>query len=115
MRLYEASSSQGVSGAKTSDRRYKPKEELFVLREGTEALALTEIGIRSHAPIVAALGGKTVTIEWDAALEAPRARADSEPRREVTLVPMYWFALDRHFATVRTLADLVAGSSAARQ
>ena len=106
MRLYEASPAQGVSGARTADRRHKPKEELFVLREGDEAVALTEEEVRARSPVTAALGGKRITIEWDSALETPRAFEDGPPRAERALIPMYWFALDLHFATVRTLADL---------
>ncbi|HEX7252931.1 MAG TPA: DUF3179 domain-containing (seleno)protein [Thermoanaerobaculia bacterium] len=114
MRLYEASPAQGVSGSRTSDHRRKPKEELFVLREGNEALALTEEEVRGRAPVAAALGGKQFTIEWDAALETPRAFEEGLPRSERALIPMYWFALNLHFATVRTLADVEEeGSSAA--
>jgi uncharacterized protein DUF3179 len=117
MRLYEASPAQGVSGARTSDRRHRPKEEVFVLREGDEALALTEEEVRRRAPLAAALGGKRITIEWDAALETPRAFEEGPPRAERALITMYWFALDLHFATVLTLADLDeerASSAAAR-
>jgi hypothetical protein len=111
MRLYEASPAQGISGARTSDRRYKPKEELFALRDGDDAFALTRHEIQDHAPIAATLDGKRITIEWDGTLETPRAYEAPPGRGELPLIPMYWFALDRHFTTIRTLADVVARDS----
>jgi len=53
---------------------------------------------------VVELGGETLAIEWDARVEAPRAwRSAGAARSERAIVPMYWFALDRHFDTVRGL------------
>ncbi|HTD53479.1 MAG TPA: DUF3179 domain-containing (seleno)protein [Thermoanaerobaculia bacterium] len=112
IRVYQASPAQGVSGTQTSDHRYKPKQELFALRDGDDALALTPREVREHAPIATILDGKRITIEWDATLETPRAYGEAPGREELTLIPMYWFALDRHFTTIRTLADVVAKDSA---
>jgi hypothetical protein len=106
MRLYAASPTQGFSGAHTSDRRHRPKEEVFVLREGFEALALAAHEIQARAPIQATFGGRSIEIDWDSELETPRVFAMSPAREELTLIPMYWFALDLHFGTVRTLSDL---------
>ncbi|HEY6929475.1 MAG TPA: DUF3179 domain-containing (seleno)protein [Thermoanaerobaculia bacterium] len=112
MRLYEASPAEGVSGARTADRRYKPKEELYAFRDSGDVLAFTADEAREEAPIAATVGGKRIRIEWDAVLETPRAYEETPARDELAILPMYWFALDRHFAAVRTLADLGERDSA---
>lgn len=106
MRLYGASPWQGVSGIKTRDRRHKPKEEFLSVGRGREALAFTDAEIRRRGGVRTTLAGETVAIEWDQRLQTPRAFSFEGPvRREAPVLPMYWFALDRHFERVRTLAE----------
>jgi hypothetical protein len=111
MRLYAASPTQGFSGAHTPDRRHRPKEEVFVLRDGSEALALAADEVLARAPIVSTFRGRSIEIDWDSQLETPRVFVASPAREELTLIPMYWFALDLHFANVRTLSDLEPGTA----
>ncbi|MEO8189224.1 MAG: DUF3179 domain-containing (seleno)protein [Acidobacteriota bacterium] len=101
LKIYRISPMQGVSGEKTLDRRHKPKEEMLAVESGDEALAFTPRQIERRERVDADFGGERLTIEWEADLAAPRAfRSDGSER---PLVPMFWFALDRHFVTVRTL------------
>ncbi len=101
LKIYRISGMQGVSGEKTLDRRHKPKEEMLAIASGDEALAFTSRQIERRERVDADFGGERLTIEWEADLAAPRAfRSDGSER---PLVPMFWFALDRHFVTVRTL------------
>jgi hypothetical protein len=106
MRLYAASPAQGLSGTRTSDRRRRPKDEVFTLRDGNQVLALPAEEVQGRAPIAATFAGRPIEIDWDSQLETPRVFAVSPAREELTLIPMYWFALDLHFASVRTLDDL---------
>jgi hypothetical protein len=103
IRIYGASGWQGLSGRRTEDARYKPKQEIFTVSEGDEALvfAAAEIAAAGRADTV--FSGRPVAILWDAALEAPRAFGPEGEERAV--VPMLWFAAGRHYARVRTLAD----------
>ncbi len=103
MRLYGASRWQGISGRKTTDLRYKPKEQVFAVGEEDEALAFTAGEIEVAGRVETALRGEPISIEWDPALGAPRARGPEGDERAV--VPMFWFAADRHYARVKTLAD----------
>ncbi len=104
--LYAASSWQGVSGLKTADRRYEPKAKLYSVADGGEALAFTEDDLKGSGCVETELGGRIILLEWDAGNDAPRAyRTERERTEELAVVPMYWFALDRHFETVRTLAE----------
>jgi hypothetical protein len=103
MRLYGASGWQGVSGNKTADRRYKPKEEVFTVGEEDEALAFTAGEVVGAGRVETTLRGEPIFIRWDAALEAPRAYGVNGDERVV--VSMFWFAAHHHYATVRTLAD----------
>lgn len=105
MRLYEASPAQGVSGRKTEDRRYKPKQEVFVLARAGEAFAFRAAEIRAAGDVETALAGEEILIEWDERLETPRAYVLSSRREEIPAVPMYWFAVDRHYKRVRTLGE----------
>lgn len=98
MRLYGASPWQGMSGVRTSDRRHDPKDEFLSVAVGDEAFAFTEERIRGQRRLREVIAGRTIEVEWDDRLEAPRARLAAEER---PVVPMYWFALDRHFETVR--------------
>jgi hypothetical protein len=103
LRLYGASGWQGVSGRKTADRRHKPKEEVFTVGEDDEALAFTAGEIVGAGRVETTLRGEPIFIRWDAALGAPRAYGSSGDERVV--VQMFWFAAQRHYVTVRTLAD----------
>jgi hypothetical protein len=103
LRLYGASGWQGLSGRRTDDSRHRPKEAVFAVAEEDEALAFTAGEIEAAGRVDTAVHGKSVSVRWDAALEAPRAYgADGEER---AVVPMFWFAAARHYARVRTLAD----------
>jgi hypothetical protein len=101
MRLYSASQWQGLSGQRTADSRHRPKETVFTVAEGDEALAFTAGEIEAAGQLDTAISGEPVSIRWDAALSAPRAtRRDGT---EMAVVPMFWFAAARHFARVTTL------------
>jgi len=104
LRLYAASPWQGVSGERTDLGPFKPKDLVFFVREGDEALAFTAEEIRRRGRVESGLGGRAIVVEWDAGLRAPRAwEPVAAARREIPVVPIYWFALKRHFRTVRTL------------
>jgi len=105
MKVYAASPWQGVSGARTEDRRFGPKRELLAVVRGSEALAFTAEEIRRRGSAEASLGGEALSIRWDAAVAAPRAYRASGRGEELPVVPMYWFALDRHFERVWTMED----------
>jgi hypothetical protein len=105
MKIYRLSPMTGVSGVKTTDPRYRPKEELLVLESGVvpgdaEALAFTASEIERRECVETSLGGRSILVRWDAALAAPRAFRDGA---EVQLVPMYWFAVAEHFDRIETL------------
>ena len=103
MRLYKASQMQGLSGRRTGDLRHRPKETVFTVAEGDEAVAFTAGEIETAGQLDTAISGEPVSIRWDAALSAPRAsRPDGT---EMAVVPMFWFAAARHFARVTTLGD----------
>jgi hypothetical protein len=103
IRIYGASGWQGLSGRKTADARHKPKQEIFTVAEGAEALAFTAGEIAAARRVDTAFSGQPLSIRWDAALEVPRAYGPDGQERSV--VPMLWFAADRHYARVRTLFD----------
>lgn len=104
MRLYAASPWQGISKIPTRDRRHPPKEKLLAVGAEGEALAFTEEQIRAAGSLRAELGGEAISIEWDPLLETGRAYSlpPTGDRREHAVIPMYWFALDRHFLRVRS-------------
>ena len=102
IRLYGLSSWQGVSGVKTSDARFKPKDLVFAVSHGGETLGFAAGQMSQLRRADVTLGGGQVELAWDDRLGAPRAFAGEE--LPVTL--MYWFALDRHFDVVRTLAEV---------
>ncbi|HEV8117940.1 MAG TPA: DUF3179 domain-containing (seleno)protein [Thermoanaerobaculia bacterium] len=101
MRVYRASSWQGVSGKKTSDTRHKPKQQVFALRSGDEALVFTAKEIEAAGRLDASVGGDLFAVTWDPDLRAPRAYAGDGVERP--LIPMFWFAANLHFARVRTI------------
>jgi len=104
--LYAVSSWQGLGTHKTSDKRFEPKATLYSVSVGSEALAFTEDDLKGLGCIAAWLGGRAIRLEWDAGNDCPRAYGGEEGlAEELAVVPMYWFALDRHFETVRTLAE----------
>jgi hypothetical protein len=103
MRIYGASPWQGVSGEKIRDRRHPPKKEFLSVASGREALAFTGSEIRRRGAVRATLGGFEISIEWDPRRRTVRAwTLPPEKHRELAVVPMYWFALVRHFAILRT-------------
>lgn len=107
MRLYGASPMEGLSGRSATDARYEPKERVYyVAGEGGEtAAAISAEQLRKKKTWTAALPGGAVTFEWDAGLRAPRAFVAGEgssARREVAVIPIYWFAALEHFKTVVT-------------
>ncbi len=108
LRIYGASRWQGLSGEKTADARHRPKEEVFALAEGEEALAFTAGEIEAAGRVETTLSGKPVAIRWDGALRVPRAFG--RDGSEHALLPMYWFAAVRHYARLRTLRDLAANA-----
>ncbi len=104
LRAYAASSREGVSGKKTSDRRYPPKETVYFAAGGSETLAFTAEYVRAKKSLEAELDGRPLTVEWDGAVRAPRAfRPAAGARQEVPLVPIYWFALVEQFPEVRAI------------
>jgi hypothetical protein len=104
MQLYGASPWLGLSGVKTQDRRHPAKREFLSVAAGDVALAFTPEEIRRRGSARAMLGGRSISIEWDSDRQFPRAWVLSDPaRQELAVVPMYWFALVRHFETVRLL------------
>ena len=106
MRIYGASPWQGVSGEKTRDLRHPPKKEYLSVASGREVLAFTASEIRRRGAARATLAGSAISIQWDPRREAVRAWTQpAVTRKELAVVPMYWFALVRHFVAVRTLAD----------
>jgi Protein of unknown function (DUF3179) len=113
LRLYEASPAQGFSGARTSDRRYRPKEIVAVVGREREAIAFRAAELRRLRRLERSIDGLSVLIEWDAALEIPRAYSRGADRHEIPVVPMYWFAVDRHFERVWTLRETASQTSAA--
>jgi Protein of unknown function (DUF3179) len=106
MKIYGASPWLGVSREKSRDRRHRGKKEFLSVVVGREAVAFTRAEIRRRSAAEATVGGQTIRVEWDARVEAARAWvARGEERRELAVVSMYWFALDRHFDVVRLLPE----------
>lgn len=106
MKIYGASPWQGVSRKRARDRRHPAKKEFLSIAVGRETLAFTREEIRRRGAAEATVGGRRVRVEWDPGTETARAWAtDEETRRVLAVVPMYWFALGRHFDTIRTLPD----------
>jgi hypothetical protein len=106
LRLYAASDWEGVSGGKTADKRFEPKETVFFVAGETEALAFVPAQVREKKGVESTLEGATITLAWDGAVRAPRAwRSIDGEKQELPVVPIYWFALLEQFPTVRTLKD----------
>ena len=109
IRIYGVSSMQGVSGAKVTAARYAAKREVWTLSDSDEAIAFAAEEIEAAKTVSVQLAGRPVRIDWDSGLQVPRAFADEPDRRELALVPLYWFAVPRHFRVVRTLEDVPNG------
>lgn len=101
MRLYELSAWQGVSGVKTVDARFRPKDGVFAVAAGDEAIGFSAAELARLGRVEVELSGRRIELTWDALLGTPRAFAGEE----IAVTPMYWFALDRHFPLIRTLAQ----------
>jgi hypothetical protein len=105
MKIYGVSPWQGVSGASTEDRRYKPKSEVFTVADGHEAFAVSGAELKARGRIEASLGDRPLVLMWDTLRDAPRAfrpGVAGQESEELAVVPMYWFAVPRHFSVVRT-------------
>lgn len=111
LRLYDLSPSQGVSGVKTGDSRFKPKDEVFVVADGDEAIGFSAAELARFGRAEVELNGRPIELVWDARLATPRAFAGEE----IAVTPMYWFALGRHFHLVRTLSQAVPAPPAAAE
>jgi hypothetical protein len=115
LKLYGVSPWRGVSREKIGDRRHPPKREFLSVAVGRETLAFTRGEIRRRGAAEATVGGKRVRVEWEPRVKAARAWvAEGEKRREIAVVPMYWFALERHFDSIRTLPRESPGSTGAQ-
>jgi len=114
MKVYGASPWQGVSGATTEDRRYKPKSEVFTVADGSEAFAVSGAELKARGRIEASLKDRPLVMTWDPHRDAPRAFRPGpagEQGEEMAIVPMYWFAVPRHFAVVRTPEKSASGAA----
>ena len=80
----------------------------------SEAIAFEAEELRGAERIERSVDGRSILIEWDPALRIPRAYQQGTDRREIPVVPMYWFAVDRHFQRVWTWPELarLAGAGA---
>jgi hypothetical protein len=107
LRLYGTSAMEGLSGEKVADKRYAPKDRIFVVAEGGESIAFSGAELRKRKTATVPLAGESLMLEWDAAARSPRAyRLTGVAREERAVIPLYWFAAVRHFPGVRTLAQL---------
>ncbi|HEX4440478.1 MAG TPA: DUF3179 domain-containing (seleno)protein [Thermoanaerobaculia bacterium] len=105
MKLYGKSPMEGLSGGKSTDPRYEPKQRVYYVasESGDAAAAISSEELRRRKTWTPELAGRHVTFEWDAGLRTPRAYAEeSGKRREVAVIPIYWFAAQEHFRTVVT-------------
>src|SRR5262249_34470133 len=112
--LYAASPWQGFSGVKTADRRYDPKARLFCVVDGDEVLAFRGEDLKRRGRVEDTLGGRPLVLEWNEVEAAPSAcrPTDGGGAEEIAVIPIYWFALDRHFPVVRTLSESAAAAAA---
>lgn len=112
VKMYANSSWQGVSGVRSRDLRFPPKETVFLVSEGSEAIAFSSAQIRKVQSVPLSLGTRRVVVEWDAGLRCPRAYGIESPerRQEIAVISLYWFAATRHFPGVKTLSQVSASS-----
>jgi hypothetical protein len=107
LKLYGASSMEGLSGEKVADKRYAPKDRVFVVAEGKDAVAFSAEELRKRKTATVPLAAESLLLEWDAAARSPRAyRLTGVAREEKPVIPLYWFAAVRHFPNVRTLTEV---------
>lgn len=104
VQIYGLSPWQGVSGETTTDRRYKAKQQVFVVAESGEAFAFSAPELKERRQIETRLGGRALLVRWDSRLQAPRVWIEDQGA-ELAVMPMYWFAVGRHFEVVHTAAD----------
>jgi hypothetical protein len=105
MRLYKSSPMEGLSGGKSTDARYEPKQRVYYVASasGDAAAAISAEELRRRKTWKTEVSGRAVTLEWDAGLRTPRAYAEeSGARREVAVIPIFWFAAQEHFKTLVT-------------
>src|SRR5262249_13541576 len=109
LRLYGTSSMEGLSGEKIADKRYEPKQKVFVVTDydGNVALAFTAEEIRKKKSVTVVANNEMFILNWDAASRSPKAQ-QWQPWEGVErpVIPLYWFAAVRHFPGVRPLAEL---------
>jgi hypothetical protein len=111
LRLYGTSSMEGLSGGKIADKRYAPKDRVFVVADGGQAVAFSAAELKKRKSATVSLAQETVVLEWDAAARAPRAyRLTGVAREGHPVIPVYWFAAVRHFPGVKTLKEIAPGS-----
>jgi len=103
MKVYRISPMQGVSGARATDRRHKPKDVLLTFEAGDEALAFTAAEIEERESVETTFAGEPVRIDWQPDLAAPRLVDSAGLERP--LLTMYWFAIGRHYGRVVTLSE----------
>jgi hypothetical protein len=105
MKLYGKSPMEGLSGGKSTDARYEPKQRVYYVASetGDAAAAISSDELRKRKSWKTEVSSRSITFEWDAGLRAPRAYADgSGARREVPVIPIFWFAAQEHFKTLVT-------------
>ena len=106
LKMYGSSPMEGLSGKKTEDRRYPPKAKVFVIAEGTQAVAFTAEELRKQKSATVQLSDEAVILEWDTGARSPRAyRLTGVAREPQPVIPIYWFAALEHFPGVRTLSE----------
>ncbi|HEY4230221.1 MAG TPA: DUF3179 domain-containing (seleno)protein [Thermoanaerobaculia bacterium] len=111
LKLYGTSSMEGLSGKKIEDRRYAPKDRVFVVAEGGQAVAFSAAELKKRKSATVSLAQETVVLEWDAGARTPRAyRLTGVAREAQAVIPLYWFAAVRHFPGVKTLKEIAQGS-----
>ena len=111
LKLYAGSSWEGLSGHKSRDPRLPPKQRVFVVAEGSEAVAFTAAELKKRKSVGVRLAEQAFLLEWDAAVRSPRAyRLETfGAREERPVIPMFWFAALRHFPGARTLSEVAPG------
>ena len=111
LRLYGTSPMEGLSGRKIEDRRYAPKDRVFVVADGGQAVAFSAAELRKRKSATVSLAQDTVVLEWDPGARTPRAyRLTGIAREAQPVIPLYWFAAVRHFPGVKTLKEIAPGS-----
>jgi hypothetical protein len=111
LKAYGASSMEGLSGKKIEDKRYAPKDRVFVVADGDAAVAFSAAELKKRKSATVSLAQDTMVLEWDAGARTPRAyRLTGVAREAQPVIPLYWFAAVRHFPGVKTLKEIAPGS-----